>query len=170
MHFYKTNKISDALECLVWQTLERKSYPDSRGFSEDYNSYILKVDGVDANTKVEIYQSIIIWHIVTDLCLHTDNDKNVIPPEMEVEIKVGMPPEMDDGINVGIPPEMDDVINVGIPIMDDEINVNHEKKKMIKVVSDYMMYILVLCPFMLSTGNAEISFEKACKHVKKALE
>jgi hypothetical protein len=72
MHFYKTNKISDALECLVWQTLERKSYPDSRGFSEDYNSYILKVDGVDANTKVEIYQSIIIWHIVTDLCLHTE--------------------------------------------------------------------------------------------------
>jgi hypothetical protein len=89
------------------------------------------MDGVDANTKVEIYQSIIIRHIVTDLCLHTDNDKNVIPPKMEVEIKVGMPPEMDDGINVGI------------PIMDDEINVDHEKKKMIKVLSDYMMYILL---------------------------
>uniref|UniRef100_A0A2N9H761 DUF4220 domain-containing protein n=1 Tax=Fagus sylvatica TaxID=28930 RepID=A0A2N9H761_FAGSY len=150
MRFYRTNKISDALERFVWDKFVKLN-SNSRGLSEDYNKYI----SVDEHAKVEIYQSIIIWHIVTDLCFYIDNDKNVIPP---VEIKVGMPPEMDDGINVGI------------PIMDDEINVDHEKKKMIKEVSDYMMYILVVCPFMLSTGNAEISFEKACELIKKALK
>uniref|UniRef100_A0A2N9IU11 DUF4220 domain-containing protein n=1 Tax=Fagus sylvatica TaxID=28930 RepID=A0A2N9IU11_FAGSY len=156
MNVYFTRKISEELERLVWVTFTEKLNPDSPGFSEDYNRYISLVDHEHA--KVEIYQSIIIWHIVTDLCLHTDNDKNVIPPEMEVEIKVGMPPEMDDGINVEI------------PIMDDEINVDHEKKKMIKEVSDYMMYILAVCPSMFSTGDAEISFEKACKQVEEALE
>ncbi|GMY32475.1 hypothetical protein FCV25MIE_27717 [Fagus crenata] len=156
MNVYFTRKISEELERLVWVTFKEKLNPDSPGFSEDYTRYISLVDHEHA--KVEIYQSIIIWHIVTDLCLHTDNDKNVIPPEMEVEIKVGIPREMDDGITVEI------------PIMDDEINVDHEKKKMIKEVSDYMMYILAVCPFMFSTGDAEISFEKACKQVEEALE
>nr|POE62629.1 hypothetical protein CFP56_19924 [Quercus suber] len=42
--------------------------------------------------------------------------------------------------------------------------------RMIKHISDYLMYILTMCPSMLSTGNAEISFEKACERVRKALK
>jgi hypothetical protein len=128
MRFYRTNKISDALEHLVWDKF-LKLNSNSRGLSEDYNNYI----SVDEHAKVEIYQSIIIWHIVTDLCFYTDKDyKEEIPSKM-----------------------------------DDE---QPKKKQMIKEVSDYMMYILVVCPFMLSTGNAEISFEKACELIKKALK
>ncbi|KAK4587844.1 hypothetical protein RGQ29_019018 [Quercus rubra] len=35
-----------------------------------------------------------------------------------------------------------------------------------KDISDYMMYILVMCPFVLSTGNAILSFENTCSSVE----
>ena len=127
MHFYGTKKISDLLEFSVWDKFVKLN-SNSRGLSEDYNNYI----SVDEHAKVEIYQSIIIWHIVTDLCFYTDKDyKEEIPSKMDDEQK---------------------------------------KKQMIKEVSDYMMYILVVCPFMLSTGNTEISFEKACELIEEALQ
>jgi hypothetical protein len=136
MNVYFTHKISEELERLVWVTFMEKLNPDSRGFSEDYASYIPLVDHEHA--KVEIYQSIIIWHIVTDLCFSSDSN------------------------NEGIP-----------PIMDGKQQVFKDKptwKRVIKEISDYMMYILAVCPFMFSTGDAEISFEKACKQVEEAIE
>ena len=48
--------------------------------------------------------------------------------------------------------------------------VNNKQLQMIKPISDYLMYILTMCPSMLSTGNAEISFERACDRVSEALE
>ena len=32
-------------------------------------------------------------------------------------------------------------------------------RKVSKDISDYMMYILVMCPFLLSTGDAKFSFK-----------
>ena len=37
---------------------------------------------------------------------------------------------------------------------------------MCKDVSDYMMYILAMCPLVLSTGNAKLCFEHNCTLVK----
>ena len=71
---------------------------------------------------MEYYQSIIIWHIATDLCFNTDSGVN--------EPK------------------------------------NDSLRKVSKDVSDYMMYILVMCPFVLSTGNAILSFENTCSSVE----
>ncbi|KAF3956455.1 hypothetical protein CMV_018414, partial [Castanea mollissima] len=48
--------------------------------------------------------------------------------------------------------------------------VNNKQLQMIKHISDYLMYILAMCPSMLSTGNAEISFDKACERVSEALK
>ncbi|XP_075662947.1 uncharacterized protein LOC142632429 [Castanea sativa] len=48
--------------------------------------------------------------------------------------------------------------------------VNNKQLQMIKHISDYLMYILTMCPSMLSTGNAEISFDKACERVSEALK
>ena len=64
---------------------------------------------------MEYYQSIIIWHIATDLCFNTDSGVN--EPKNDLLRKVS------------------------------------------KNISDYMMYILVMCPFLLSTGDAKFSFK-----------
>ena len=70
---------------------------------------------------MEYYQSIIIWHIATDLCFNTDSGVN--EPKNDLLRKVS------------------------------------------KDVSDYMMYILVMCPFLLSTEDAKFSFKITCAMV-----
>nr|XP_023906205.1 uncharacterized protein LOC112017963 [Quercus suber] len=47
----------------------------------------------------------------------------------------------------------------------DEPN-NNLGREVSKDVSDYMMYILVMCPFVLSTGNAIVCFENTCESIK----
>ncbi|KAK4565042.1 hypothetical protein RGQ29_006908 [Quercus rubra] len=46
-------------------------------------------------------------------------------------------------------------------------SINNFCREVSKDISDYMMYILVMCPFVLSTGNAILSFENTCEWVKK---
>ena len=43
---------------------------------------------------------------------------------------------------------------------------NNLRREVSKDVSDYMMYILVMCPFVLSIGNAIVCFENACESIK----
>ncbi|KAK4571244.1 hypothetical protein RGQ29_029876 [Quercus rubra] len=43
---------------------------------------------------------------------------------------------------------------------------NNLRREVSKDVSDYMMYILVMCPFVLSIGNAMVCFENACESIK----
>ena len=138
MVFYRTittyPPISDNLKQLVWEIFRQKTSLQTPGFSEYYNRYI----SGDEYLEVEIYQSIIIWHIATDLCFHTDNDdKKDFPAEVDVE---------------------------GQPLK----NIN-AWKNVSKEISDYMMYILTMCPFLLSSRNAEVSFAKACEQVQEAL-
>ncbi|KAL4607640.1 hypothetical protein ACB092_09G190100 [Castanea dentata] len=45
-------------------------------------------------------------------------------------------------------------------------SINNFHREVSKDISDYMMYILVMCPFVLSTGNAILSFENTCEWVK----
>ena len=70
MLFYKTNKqISDELKSLVWDTILKKADLDGPGFSEDYNQYLT----LDKSVSVDIDESIIIWHLATEICFYTDN-------------------------------------------------------------------------------------------------
>ena len=101
----------------MYNTFREKLSSDSEGFSEEYNKYI-----THGTVNVEIYQSIIIWHIATDLCFYTDSGANE--------------------------------------------TTNNLHRKVSKDISDYMMYILVMCPFVLSTGNAILSFENTCAWVR----
>ena len=47
---------------------------------------------------------------------------------------------------------------------------NNFRREVSKDISDYMMYILVMCPFVLSTGNAKLSFENTCEWVKNIFQ
>ena len=43
-------------------------------------------------------------------------------------------------------------------------------RKVSKDVSDHMKYILVMCPFLLSTGDAKFSFKITCEMVTKCFQ
>lgn len=69
--------------------------------------------------EVEFDQSILLWHIATDLCYYTDQTK-------------------------------------------DSNIIESSKCKAGKLLSDYMMYLLVLCPGMLPNGIGQIRFQDTC--------
>ena len=81
---------------------------------------------MELSINVEYYQSVIIWHIATNLCFDTDSGVN--EPKNDLLRKVS------------------------------------------KDVSDYVMYILVMCPFLLSTGDAKFSFKITCAMVMEFLQ
>ncbi|XP_050290571.1 uncharacterized protein LOC126728854 [Quercus robur] len=117
MLLYRTYKqVPPKLKDLVFNTFQEKVCSHSNGFSEEYDKYI-----TNGTVSVETYQSIIIWHIATDLCFYTDSGTN--KPNLSREVS--------------------------------------------KDISDYMMYILAMCPFVLSTGNATLGFEYTCTLVKR---
>ena len=116
MLLFRTNKqVSAELKKLVFTTFWEKLRSNSNGFSEEYDKYI-----TNGTVNVETYQSIIIWHIATDLCFYTDSDRN--EPNLSREVS--------------------------------------------KDISDYMMYILAMCPLSFSSGNAKIGFKSACDRVE----
>ena len=130
-NFYMTNKqISNDLKRLVWEIFLEKLNPQTQGFFKDYNLYISE----DKTLHLEIHESIIIWHVATDLCFY-NND-----------------------------------INDGIPANETNEETKKDidtKKKVIKEISDYMMYILAFCPFLLSAGRAKITFEESCEWLRR---
>ena len=118
-----THKLVSAdLKNLVYNTFLEKLSSSSNGFSEEYDKYIADRNGT---INVEYYQSIIIWHIATNLCFDTDSGVN--EPKNDLLRKVS------------------------------------------KDVSDYVMYILVMCPFLLSIGDAKFSFKITCAMVMEFL-
>ncbi|KAJ1404766.1 hypothetical protein SESBI_26344 [Sesbania bispinosa] len=74
--------------------------------------------------EVEFDQSILLWHIATDLCYYSDDLNHVSFQSCEIS----------------------------------------------KLLSNYMLYLLVICPFMLPNGIGQIRFEDTCAEVDELLK
>ncbi|XP_029128491.1 uncharacterized protein LOC109805296 isoform X2 [Cajanus cajan] len=79
------------------------------------------------STKVEFDQSLLLWHIATDLCYYSDVNAN----------------------------------SSCAVIQDCQIS---------KLLSNYMLYLLVMCPFMLPNGIGHIRFEDTCAEASEVLQ
>ncbi|KAL2324970.1 hypothetical protein Fmac_024028 [Flemingia macrophylla] len=82
-----------------------------------------KCDSINWSTKVEFDQSLLLWHIATDLCYYSDGNC--------ADIKDGQTS---------------------------------------KGLSDYMLHLLVNCPFMLPSGIGEIRYVDTCAEVSELLQ
>ncbi|KAM3711029.1 hypothetical protein ACJW31_01G076900 [Castanea mollissima] len=83
-----------------------------------FKNYIEKYErslSFNWTTEVEFDQSILIWHIATDLCYHSGGGKNLAA--------------------------------------------EYSSHKWSKNLSDYMLYLLVMCPFLLPIGIGMIRFQ-----------
>uniref|UniRef100_A0A7N2R463 DUF4220 domain-containing protein n=1 Tax=Quercus lobata TaxID=97700 RepID=A0A7N2R463_QUELO len=74
---------------------------------------------LEESVEVEFDQSILLWHIATDLCYHFDQGEN-------------------------------------------SNSTNGTNRTASKLLSDYMLYLLVMCPFMLPNGIGLIRFRDTC--------
>ncbi|TKY51749.1 hypothetical protein E2542_SST23268 [Spatholobus suberectus] len=86
-----------------------------------------KCHSIDWSAEVEFDQSLLLWHIATDLCYYSDVTANSSCAELQ---------------------------NCQIS----------------KLLSNYMLYLLVMCPFMLPNGIGQIRFEDTCAEASELLQ
>ncbi|KAK2640866.1 hypothetical protein Ddye_022629 [Dipteronia dyeriana] len=128
--------VSDELKsCIFNQILEKsesaRGFKDYKKLCNSRGNWVLKKNDcknkLDWSVKVEFDQSILLWHIATDLCYYSDskNDQNFVANS------------------------------------DCEVS---------RLLSDYMMHILVKLPFMLPDGIGQIRLQDTKAEAKEFIQ
>ncbi|XP_030490791.2 uncharacterized protein LOC115707088 [Cannabis sativa] len=145
-YYFKRCNIPKELKEEIFKQLQKKSrgtseLSDCKELCDHRGETALKneeCDGtLDWSVKREFDESILIWHIATNLCYNTD---------------------VDEGLNDSQPNQG---LNTVRPVNFKEIS---------KLISEYMLYILVMRPFMLPNGIGQIRFQDTCAEAVKFLE
>nr|CAB3474534.1 unnamed protein product [Digitaria exilis] len=127
--------VSHELKTLVFSELKDKtaSIVDAesyRKFSNHRGRWALQCKGyykeLGWSVEVEFDESILLWHIATDLCFHSDNDNDNAKIARHVKIS--------------------------------------------RAISNYMLFLLVARPFMLTPGIGQIRFGDTCAEAKNFFE
>ncbi|KAD3336698.1 hypothetical protein E3N88_32217 [Mikania micrantha] len=135
--FYVENKVfSSALRDFIFEELKSKSeladdLETAKEISSARGDWVLRVEEGWSSlfkhvTEVDYDQSIILWHLVTEICYNKDYD-------------------VDEGPN------------------------KREKREIAKHLSDYMLYLLIMQPSMMSAvaGIGQIRFRDTCAEAKR---
>ncbi|KAK3038819.1 hypothetical protein RJ639_028541 [Escallonia herrerae] len=127
-HRYKTySRVSRELKKLIFDQFNTfaENSSDLKALCTTRGSFALRNDCHKylkwSTSDVEFDQSILIWHIATDLCYYMDGGENLADPKCEES----------------------------------------------KDISDYMMYLLVMCPYMLPIGIGMIRFRDTCAEARE---
>lgn len=122
--------VDDELKEFIFEEIKEKSSSadDSKGykrFSTCRGERALQKKGYGEalgwSVEVEFDESILLWHIATDLCYYCNDSKNT----------------------------------------------PSDQKNISKAISDYMLYLLVVRPFMLTAGIGQIRYGDTCAEAKK---
>ncbi|KAL6589426.1 hypothetical protein ACP70R_050365 [Stipagrostis hirtigluma subsp. patula] len=125
--------VSPELKILVFRELKDKTVSiidaeSYRKFSNHRGQWALQCKGyyreLGWSVEVEFDESILLWHLATDLCFHSDTDDD--KPETKIAQNV----------------------------------------EMSRAISNYMLFLLVARPFMLTAGIGQIRFGDTCVEAK----
>ncbi|KAL7176853.1 hypothetical protein ACSBR2_030234 [Camellia fascicularis] len=129
---YKSKAVPSELKELIFKLLTEKSMSaknikECKQLCAFRGSPVLEImdclDQLGWSVEVEFDQSILIWHIATDICYHLNTNSS---SDENSQCKIS------------------------------------ELRKISKMLSDYMLYLLVMCPFMLPNGIGQIRFQDTC--------
>ncbi|CAJ2629355.1 uncharacterized protein LOC123909724 [Trifolium pratense] len=140
-YYQKAKQVSEGLKELIFDQLKEKS-EEAEDIQACKKLCAHKGDRVlnkwscdnvpDINRsikEVEFDQSILLWHIATDLCYSSEYNEHQI-------------------------------LN----------RVAQQSREESQLLSDYMLYLLVICPFLLPNGIGQIRFEDTCAEVDELLK
>ncbi|XP_058770146.1 uncharacterized protein LOC131643833 isoform X1 [Vicia villosa] len=139
-YYQKTKQVSEGLKELIFDQLRDKSEEATdteacKKLCAHKGDRVLSIwnchnirDINHSIKEVEFDQSILLWHIATDLCYLDDNES--------------------ENLN-------------GVALQSCEKS---------QLVSNYMLYLLVICPFLLPNGIGQIRFEDTCAEVDELLK
>ncbi|CAL5414100.1 unnamed protein product [Camellia sinensis] len=129
---YKSKAVPSELKELIFKLLTEKSMSaknikECKQLCAFRGSPVLEImdclDQLGWSVEVEFDQSILIWHIATDICYHLNTNSS---SDENSQRKIS------------------------------------ELRKISKMLSNYMLYLLVMCPFMLPNGIGQIRFQDTC--------
>ncbi|XP_042519267.1 uncharacterized protein LOC122093080 [Macadamia integrifolia] len=132
-HIHVSNDIKDFI---YQQFKERVQTSDeeikSAEFCNPRGKWVMKrnncLEELGWSIDVEFDQSILIWHVATDLCYYFDDLDSIECEAATLQVKVS------------------------------------------KALSDYLLYLLLILPFMLNNKIAKIRFQDTCAAVKKLFD
>ncbi|KAH6826303.1 hypothetical protein C2S53_012264 [Perilla frutescens var. hirtella] len=121
--FWRSEPVEETLKDLIFEELKRRNDEgDRKKVDSNWSDKILKeTNCFDENDEVEFDQSLLLWHMATDLCYHTKVDENI---EVEDDVK--------------------------------------SKRESCRLLSNYMVHLLIVSPFMLPSGIGQIRFQDTC--------
>jgi len=139
-YYKKTHKVCPELRKLIFDQLVEKSKEAtdvrackklcSQKGDQVLDKWNCHVQDINRSIReVEFDQSILLWHIATDLCNSSDDNEpqNLNPATLQIRYTS-------------------------------------------QLLSDYMIYLLVICPFLLPNGIGQIRFEDTCAEVGELLK
>ncbi|XP_042514339.1 uncharacterized protein LOC122088999 [Macadamia integrifolia] len=127
--------IFEGLKVKVQNLTDSVSYQQFRSFRGQLTLQMVKYEDVDDNSmkeildnsiKVEFDESILLWHVATDICYYLDGEEG----------------------------------------QSETVQSNQRNSR---DISNYMIYLLVSCPFMLTAGIGQIRFGDTCAEAKRFL-
>jgi len=138
-YYQKTKQASEGLKKLIFDQLKDKSEEAidiesckklcAYKGDQVLNKWNCQIPDINRSIKeVEFDQSILLWHIATDLCYSLDDEPQYLTP------------------------------------------VAVQSREKCQLLSDYMLYLLVICPFLLPNGIGQIRFEDTCAEVDELLK
>ncbi|XP_062088440.1 uncharacterized protein LOC133795002 [Humulus lupulus] len=146
-YHFKRKNIPKELKEEIFKQLQKKSRGTLRKLSackelcDHRGETALKNEECDSrlgwSVTGEFDESILLWHIATNLCYNSDTDEHLSSSQLNQS------PNKIRPVNF---------------------------KEISKLLSEYMLYILVIWPFMLPNGVGQIRFQDTCAEVIEFLE
>ncbi|PIN19243.1 hypothetical protein CDL12_08074 [Handroanthus impetiginosus] len=125
--FWNSVSIPDGLKALIFDELKVRASSDDKGHGSYRGDKILlkEMKCFDKSDDIEFDQSVLLWHIATDICYHAES------------------------------------------CLEDELTF---KREMSRYLSNYMIYLLIMSPFMLPSGIGQIRFQDTCAEAREVFE
>ncbi|KAG4908247.1 hypothetical protein AAZX31_20G182500 [Glycine max] len=166
-YYQHTHAVQEELKKLIFEQILDKSW-DAKDTKACKTLCALRGDRVlhkrkcrfiDWSTEVEFDQSLLLWHIATDLCYYSDKSKSDESDESDENCMLWL---------------WHIATDLCCESESDESEANCaawlQNYKISKFLSDYMLYLLVECPFMLPNGIGQIRFEDTCAEASEILQ
>ncbi|XP_031257819.1 uncharacterized protein LOC116115826 [Pistacia vera] len=118
-----------------------------------------------STVDLDFDHSLLIWHIATTVCYEVDFPEKPAEPQ-----KSGGAEKPGDAEGSREAQKPADPQKSGGAEKPGDAKEGHQVGKISKCLSNYMMYLLVLCPFMMPKGIGEIRYRDTCAHVKQFFE
>ncbi|PIN00122.1 hypothetical protein CDL12_27379 [Handroanthus impetiginosus] len=146
--FWNSVSIPNGLRALIIDELRARASSDDKRLGSCRGDKILlkEVNCFDKSDDIEFDQSVLLWHIATDICYHTDVNEEPNRPDRTWLYDF---------------------------IVNDESCLEDKAKfirEMSRYLSNYMIYLLITSPFMLPSGIGQIRFQDTCAEAREVFE